>query len=165
MSNSQTFTFVSLPTNTTELQALPQAGLSTPFETAALTVLALIHYPKHRENALAMLSVLAGSRELSAYDKQFLADRFYGKDYVPRSYLAGTSPQNNYEPATPYQITITANAHSYEQANYAKLYLQSSGADSPRPVVLRLAKDGKWYLWEQMLLADIRKPAGDDLWA
>lgn len=107
MSNSQTFTFVSLPTNTTELQALPQAGLSTPFETAALTVLALVHYPKHRENALAMLGVLAGPRELSAYDKQFLADRFYGKDYVPRSYLVGTSPQNNYEPATPYQITIT----------------------------------------------------------
>lgn len=40
----------------------------------------------------------------------------------------------------------------------AKLYLTSAGADSPRAVELRLAKDGKWYLWEQYLLAGIREP-------
>jgi len=45
------------------------------------------------------------------------------------------------------------------------LYLQSGGADSPRGVQLRLAKDGKWYLWEQYLLADIRPPESTNPWA
>ena len=43
--------------------------------------------------------------------------------------------------------------------------LRSGSADSPRQVPLRLAKDGKWYLWEQYLLPDIRKPESENPWA
>ena len=39
------------------------------------------------------------------------------------------------------------------------------GADSPRPVKLRLAKDGRWYLWEQYLLTGIREPESSNPWA
>ena len=45
------------------------------------------------------------------------------------------------------------------------MFIQSGGADSPRYVQLRKAKDGKWYLWEQFLLADIRQPESADPWA
>lgn len=46
---------------------------------------------------------------------------------------------------------------------YAVLWIKSSGADHARQIKLR-QKDDKWYLWEQMLLADIRKPASVDTW-
>ena len=52
---NETFTFTSLPESLGELQALPEAALDTPFQTAALTVLALCAYaadrPGHAELA------------------------------------------------------------------------------------------------------------------
>lgn len=162
--NQQQFSFTQLPNTVYELQQLPEASLSTPFQTASLTVLALAYYPFNHDVSIQMLDFLKGYQPLTAYDKQFLADRFRDKDYVPRSYFQGANVQNNYQPATPLTITVMENPYSYEQAGYAKLFLQSSGADSPRPIVLRQAKDGKWYLWEQMLLADIRPPASQNPW-
>ena len=43
-SKKETFTFTSLPESLAEMQALPEAGLDSPFKTAALTVLALCAY-------------------------------------------------------------------------------------------------------------------------
>ena len=158
-------TFTALPASLGDFQALPQAQLSTPFDTAALTVLALCFYPQDAGLSLAMLDFLKGPQPLSAYDKQFIRDRFMGKDYVPRSYFEGAAPQNNYTPSEPYCIKASETPYSYQEQGYATLYLRSGGADSPRPVKLRLAKDGKWYLWEQHLLADIRQPESADPWA
>ncbi len=159
------FSFHQLPSSVSELGQLPEAAMSTPFETAALTVLALAHYPHDKDASLAMLDFLRGPRPLSGLDKQNLADRFRDKDYVPRSFFHGTSPDNNYQANAPYQLTVSENPYSYDEEGYAKLFLQSSGADSPRPIVLRKAKDGKWYLWEQLLLAGIRQPASSNPWA
>jgi len=157
--------FASLPADLDGFKALPQAALSTPFDTAALTVLALCYYPKNRDMALAMLDYLRGPRPLSPYDKQFIRDRFMDSDYVPRSYFLGATPQNDYEPSAPYTLRVSETPYSYEEENYAKLYLQSGGADSPRMVQLRKAKDGKWYLWEQFLLSGIRAPESTNPWA
>ena len=112
-----------------------------------------------------MLDFLRGPRPLSVMDKQFIADRFRDKDYVPRSYFVGATPQNNYLPSEPYSIVVSENPYSYQNEGYATLYVSSGGADSPRSVQLRLAKDGMWYLWEQYLLADIRKPESENPWA
>lgn len=43
-------------------------------------------------------------------------------------------------------------------------YIRSSGADSPRPIKLR-QKGNQWFLWEQYLMPDIRKPKSADPWA
>ncbi len=163
--DKQRFVFETLPTSVNELQQLPQSALDTPFCTAALTLLALMYYPLNKEISLQMLEFLKGSQPLTAYEKQFLADRFRDKDYVSRSYFVGASVQNDYQPTMPLTLVVMQTGHSYEQAGYAKLFLQSSGADTPRPIVLRQAKDGKWYLWEQMLLADIRPPSSQNPWA
>jgi len=157
--------FSKLPDSLDEFKALTQAQLVDPFDTAALTVLAMCFYPQNSELSLQMLGYLKGPQPLSAYDKQFIADRFRDKDYVPRSYFVGAVPQNDYTPAEPYTINISENPYSYQEQGYAKLFIQSGGADSPRPVQLRKAKDGKWYLWEQFLLADIRVPESSDPWA
>lgn len=45
----ETFTFSALPESLAEMQALPEAGLDSPFKTAALTVLALCAYAAARK--------------------------------------------------------------------------------------------------------------------
>ena len=139
--------------------------MDNPFSTAALSVLAFCFYPENKDLSLQMLDFLRGPRPLSVMDKQFIADRFRDKDYVPRSYFDGATPINNYLPSEPYTITVGESPYSYQNEGYATLYITSGGADSPRSVQLRLAKDGKWYLWEQYLLADIRKPEDQNPWA
>lgn len=161
-----TVTLQQLPVNLAQLQAMPEAALTQPEHTAALTVAALCMYPIDREAALEMLNYLQGPRGLTPYDKQFLADRFRDKDYVPRSYFAGATPQNNYEPSEPLTITVFENPYSRTQDGYLTLHIASGGADSPRQIKLRnKPSTGQWFLWEQFLLADIRQPANADPWA
>ena len=105
-------TFTSLPVTMEEFKASPLAALSRPEHTAALTVAALCLYPKDKDTALAMLDFLRGPRPLSVMEKQFINDRFMdGKDYIPRSYFTGASPDNDYTPAQPYTIRM-ADSHA-----------------------------------------------------
>jgi len=154
-----------IPQTLERFKALPQADMTTPFKTAALTVVALCLYPTDRQLCFDMMAYLKGPAGLSGIDKQFINDRFMDKDYIPRSYFEGATPDNNYTPAKPLKVTVSDNPYSYQNEGYATLYIQSGGADSPRQVQLRKAKDGKWYLWEQYLLSDIRKPESEDPWA
>ena len=163
---SYTVTLQQLPVNLAQLQAMPEASLQKPEHTAALTVAVLCVYPVNPAAALEMLNYLQGPRGVTPYDKQFLADRFRDKDYVPRSYFAGAAPQNNYEPSEPYTITVFENPYSRGQDGYLTLYIRSGGADSPRQIKLRnKPSTGQWFLWEQFLLADIRQPVSADPWA
>ena len=162
---TQRIVFNTLPDTFEEFVALPEAKMATPFDTAAMTVLAFCFYPENKELSLRMLDFLKGPQPLSPMDKQFIRDRFMDKDYVPRSYFDGATPDNNYLPAEPYTITVSSNPYSYQNEGYATLYIKSGGADSPRSVQLRKAKDGKWYMWEQFILADIRKPESINPWA
>ena len=163
--HTERIVFSALPDTLADFRALPEAQLSTPFDTAAMTVLALCFYPEDRELSLSMLEYLRGPRPMNQMEKQFIADRFRSKDYVPRSYFAGAVPDNDYLPSEPYTITVQENQYSYEEDGFAKLFIPSGGADSPRPIKLRKAKDGKWYLWEQYLLTDIRQPESSNPWA
>ncbi|MBQ4343471.1 MAG: hypothetical protein IJC38_06265 [Erysipelotrichaceae bacterium] len=161
----RTIVFEDMPSTLEEFKALEEARMSTPFDTAALTVCALSYYPINKQLSIEMLNFLRGPRPLSGMDLQFLADRFRNKDYVPRSYFLGATPDNDYEPNEPYSIEVEDNPYSYQNEGYATLYIHSGGADSPRQVQLRKAKDEKWYLWDQFLLADIRKPESENPWA
>ena len=163
-----TVTLTQLPTCLTQLQQMPESAMQQPEHTAALTVAVLCLYPINREAALEMLEFLHGPKGLSAYDRQFLQDRFRDKDYVPRSYLAGATPQNNYEPSEPYTVTVFENPYSRDQLadGYLTLHIRSGGADSPRQIKLRKKPStGQWFLWEQFLLSDIRPPVAADPWA
>lgn len=157
--------FSSLPSTFEEFASLPQAALSTPFDTAAMTVLAFCYYPQNKDLALQMVNYLRGPRPLSGGDISFIADRFRDSDYVPRSYFEGSTPANDYTPAEPYTIIVSENPYSYQNEGYATLYITSGGADSPRSVQMRKAKDGKWYLWEQFILVGIRQPESANPWA
>lgn len=73
---TETFTFSALPESLAEMQALPEASLTTPFQTAALTVLALCAYAADRNVGLEMLNWLRGPRPLNGQEISFLNDRF-----------------------------------------------------------------------------------------
>ena len=157
--------FSSLPSTFEEFASLPQAALSTPFDTAAMTVLAFCYYPQNKDLALQMVNFLRGPRPLGGGDISFIADRFRDSDYVPRSYFEGSTPANDYTPAEPYTIIVSESPYSYQNEGYATLYITSGGADAPRSVQMRKAKDGKWYLWEQFILVGIRQPESANPWA
>ena len=130
----------------------------------ALAVLALSIYPSDEDAALQMMDYLRGPRPMNGIDKQFIADRFRGKDYVPRSYFKGAVPDNDYAPSSPYTILISEG--TVIQEGMEKVFITSGGADSPRPVTLRKAKDSKWYLWEySSILLGIKAPESTNPWA
>ena len=121
-------------------------------------------YPENRDEALAMLDYLRGPRPLSIAEKQFIRDRFMDKDYVPRSYFKGATPDNDYTPDLPYELEVI-DQELPEEDGYETRYLRSGGADSPRPIKFRnKPSTGEWFLWEQLLLAGIREPASKDPW-
>ena len=162
----ETFTFASLPESLAEMQALPEASLDTPFKTAALTVCALCAYAADKNVGTEMLNWLRGPRPLNGQDISFLNDRFRGnRTYIPFSYFAGAKPENDYTPTEPFTITIESNHTTDAEQGYAKLFIPCGGADSPRPIKLRMKGDGKWLLWEQYLLTDVKQPKSSDPWA
>ncbi len=163
----ETFRFPTLPESLAEMQTLPEASLATPFQTAALTVLALCAYAADKNIGTEMLNWLRGPRPLNGQDISFLNDRFRdGKTYLPFTYFVGSTPDNNYSPTEPYTLIVESNHISDQEKGYKKLFIPCGGADDPRPVKLRQrGADGKWFLWEQYLLTGVRIPKAADPWA
>ncbi len=166
MNQTQTFTFQTLPTSVAELQAIPEYSMDSPFKTAALALLALMNYEKNPTVTEQMIDALRGPDPMTQYGKQFLRDRLRGKQYKVASFFAGATVENNYTPTTPYTISVSDNPYSYPEPNWATMHVKSSGADSPRPIKLRLKPStGQWFINDIQCLSDIRIPVASDPWA
>ena len=165
MTAKQTFVFSALPESLAQLQALPEAELKDPFQTAALTVCALCAYAADKTVGAEMLNWLRGPRPLSPFDISFLNDRFREGYHVIFSYFAGAVPGNDYTPTMPFTLTVEAGPYADANPGYKKLHIRSGGADNPREIILRQKGDGTWLLWDQFLLVSIRQPKSADPWA
>lgn len=164
--HSETFMFSELPATLSDLKALPESSLDSAFKTTALTILALCRYEQDQAAALEMLDFLKGPAEVTTYEKQFIGERLRGKEYKARSFLVGATPENSYQPTTPYTITVSENPYSFDEENWATLYVTSGGADDLRPIKLRKKPStGQWFLNDIQCLADIRVPTAEDPWA
>lgn len=164
--HTEVFTFGSLPTNVSELKSLPEASLDSPFKTTALTLAVLCNYEHNPEETIAMLNFLKGPGEVSGFEKQFIREHLGSEVYKARSYFEGATPENSYKPNEPFRITVIENPYSFDNENWATLYVKSGGADSPRPMKLRKKPStGQWFLVEIQCLADIRVPVEEDPWA
>ena len=163
---SETFSFSAIPMNLSELQALPEAKLDTPFKTAALTLLALCRYKESIDDALEILDFLKGPEQVSPYEKQFYKERLYEKEYIPFSYFNGATPANGYTPSEPMTIEVYENPYSFDNANWATLWVKSGGADNMRSIKFRQKPStGEWFLNDVQCLSEIRVPADKDPWA
>ena len=164
--HTEKFTFTALPANVEELKALPEAKLDTAFKTTALTILALSRYEADPEASIAMLSWLKGPEEFNGREQSFLKDRLTGKEYKVRSFFAGAAPENDYTPDKPYVISVIENPYSFDEENWATLYVASGGADNPRTIKLRKKPStGEWFLNDIQCLGDIKLPKSQDKWA
>jgi len=164
--HTEKFTFASLPANVDELKALPEARLDTAFKTTALVILALNRYEEDPDGTIAMLNFLRGPEEFNGKEQSFLKDRLAGKGYKVRSFFEGATPANNYAPTVPYTVAVSENPYSFDEENWATMYVTSSGADNPRPIKLRKKPStGQWFLNDIQCLSDIKLPASDDTWA
>jgi hypothetical protein len=158
--------FAKLPATAEEFTAMPEFNFSTPFQTAALFIVAICAFPSDPEACYNMIDALKGPQKMNQRERDFIRDRMRSKaDYIGKAYFAGATPQNNYTPALPYRVEVNETPHTYDAAGYATVYIKSAGADSPRPVTLR-QKGSEWYLWQhEGPLMDIRIPAALDPWA
>ena len=158
-----------LPESYEAFCALPQMQDRTnPENTCALFLAALHVLTKNKQEGYAAINELRGPRPLSRYEEQFLWDRVYDKLYLPLVYFDGAAPGNNYTPAQPYTVTLYDDPRPQDmQQGYMRFYLKTSGADSPRAVMLRSKPStGEWFLWEYpAVMMGVRIPVNEDPWA
>ena len=157
----KTFRFDKVPSGVNDIKVS-----TDPFETVAQVVAVLCNYKNDVASTIEMLKVLKGPAGVSEFEKQFLHDRLGGKEYKPYSFFDGATPENNYTPTMPLSITVTDNPYSYQEENYANLFVRSSGADSERSIKLRKKPStGEWFMIDNFILSDIRIPTEQDPWA
>ncbi|MEZ6187887.1 MAG: hypothetical protein R3F62_23120 [Planctomycetota bacterium] len=77
-------------------------------------------------------------------DLRDFAERIGGRPYLARSYVDGTTPEGQYAlPGPPYRIRVREQPHDV-QPERAKVFVWSSGADTPRPIILIKNNRGLW---------------------
>lgn len=164
--HTESFAFFALPESLEQLWAMPEATLDTAFKTTALAIAVLCNYEKNPDVCMQMLDYLKGPEEVSAYERGFIKERLNGKMYKVFSFFEGATPENGYKPNTPFTIKVSENPYSFDEENWATLYVTSGGADKPRPIKLRKKPStGQWFINDIQCLADIRVPVEEDPWA
>ena len=157
----------------TSLEEIKRIDRTNPYNVVALFVHTICNYnPKDSEEFYEMLQYLVGEYQpLSELMKQSIKDRMLQNDkygYIGKSYFIGATPENDYTPSVQYEIEVKENPYTDSEEGYKKLFLKSGGADSERPITLRLAKDGNYYIWSDSfmgLLSDIRPLESTNPWA
>ena len=163
---TESFSFSSLPTSVEELKSLPEASLDSAFKTTALCIAVLCNLEKDLAATWEMLEYLKGPESVNEREKAFIKERLLGKPYKALSFFEGATPNNGYTPTTPYTIFVSETQYSFDEENWATLYVKSAGADAKRPIKLRRKPStNQWFINEIQCLADIRIPTSQDEWA
>jgi len=173
--------FDQLPKSIDAFVTLRNQAAATPQGGAAMMVVALLVYAEDEELGQQCLTVAVDRErlfegpkgykgwQLSNRELQFLRRQLEGKAYLPRSYVAGTSPEGGYLLADPpYKIECTDNQYSGDSASGTyKVFVACSGAASPRPVTVKVNDKGIWKALEwSSLVVGVQPPAkrtSDDL--
>ncbi len=162
-----------LPSSVEEFVALRDELAQTPEGGAAMMVVALLAYAKEEDVGAQCLAATVdhkrlqeGSKgyrgwQLRLRDLQMIDLQVGGRSYMPRSYIQGAVPENSYMlPEPPYELRFVPSPHGGDRdADVFKVFIVSSGADSPRPVTLHRSRRGIWKAYEwSSLLSGMRAP-------
>jgi hypothetical protein len=142
---------------------------STPEQALRLWLLATVQYTSQdaaeRERGKQGLSYLTipfkdQPNWERAPSNRFFTDRLTSKPYIFYSYAKGTSPQNGYALNIASFEPNIARSQPDSHGRGHMLAVQSSGADSARPVYLKKSdQSGLWFVSEfNNLYVDIRPP-------
>jgi hypothetical protein len=173
MSERMSITIPSLPTSVDEFLDLRDRVATSAEGGAAMMVVALLAFAQEAELGNQCLACAVGSSRLvdgaEGYKGLQLTNaslarirtQVVGREHLPRSYVRGTEPESAYElDSPPYRIECLRNLHSGDPASgKCKVFVLSSGADSPRPVTVAVNKSGIWKAIEwSSLLVGVRPP-------
>ena len=165
-----TYTFNALPRNIEELKTLEvndREYFKSPHFVTALFICCLNRLPDNSTDTWEMINYLRTHTATVGEDNimkmfnddiqnivQHLLDpddNGFPSVNGLRSYFAGSSPDNQYTPTTPYQVTIVEKSDVYTTKDgnlYAKLYVESSGRDYlGEPLRLRKVEGHDWLVY------------------
>ncbi len=158
---------------TITLEELKKVDRTNPYKVVGALIQVLGDYnPKKNDSFYEKLQYLFGDfQPISEMMKQQIKDRMLQNDkysYIGKSYFIGSTPENDYNPPKPYKIEVKEGPYTDSEEGFKRLFVKSGGADHERPITLRLAKDGNFYLWSDSLiglLTDIRPKESTNIWA
>lgn len=170
-----------IPNDVEAFLALRNRLATTPEGGAAVFAVALVCLTRDEELGRAALTIAIDRSQLSEGAKgykgfqpsnmelQSFKERIAAKPYVALSYLAGTAPEAGYAlPVGPLTVKIRNQGLAHERSeDTAKLFVHSTGADSPRPLALVKNNRGLWKAkgWSSLTVG-VRPPVevvDDDL--
>lgn len=171
----------SLPSTIEEFVALRDQLATTFLGGTAVFVVALYTYSENLALGIPFLTVAIEREQLADGIKGYkgkeptrriqavLQQRIGRAPHIARSYFAGTSPENGYTlPAPPLRVLIREQARASDFGDgRAKVFVHSTGADTPRPIHLSQNNRGIWKAknWSSLEVG-VRKPSevvDDDL--
>ncbi|MCE9572390.1 MAG: hypothetical protein K8W52_04475 [Deltaproteobacteria bacterium] len=149
-----------LPASLDEFLALRERVGKDAIGGAALFALALVEYVAdpvaHEPFVTVMLTMdhlvddAAGYKGRRPHHTVLrnLRDRLVGKAHIARSYAQGTRFEDGYALPGAIGIKVRVQANSALAPDRAKVFVHSTGADSPRPVTLHRNDKGLWKVHE-----------------
>lgn len=173
---THTVTVSSMPADVAAFEQFRDATATTPEGGAVALLLALRLYQANPTTGIQALIMAVDSNHLVASTgphsykgftlaratKDLVDRQLAGTPYLLDSYLPGTSAATGYRATNPpFTFALTSNQFSGSpNSGQFKVFLPSSGADTPRPVTLKRNSKGIWKASEfSSLLVGIKKPA------
>ncbi len=150
----QTFDVSAIPATVEEFLTLRNELATSPQGGAVVYVVALVTYTRDPALGLQCLTIAMDASELQDGDvyknkspsRQRIRDlqsRVGKRPYVARSYIQGTSPENKYTLPGALQVNIRTQPID-EAPERMKVFVHSTGADSPRPIHMQVNNRGIW---------------------
>ncbi len=143
-----------LPTTLEDFITFRDRVATTPEGGAAVFTMALLIYTKDQELGEKALTIaldrscLAEGNVHKGYKPpnsiNYHLKNLQGKKYIARSYVLGTSPKKGYRLPKTLKYKVSQNPHSQQPNGDIKVFVHSTGADSPRPITMRKNNRGIW---------------------
>jgi hypothetical protein len=168
---SETVIIKSLPKTVEDFIALRDEISKTPEGGASIMIVALILY-SHDEKlgrqcltiAVAQERVIEGDVykgfKVNKSDMRLIENQIEKQKYLAKSYISGTDPDKDYEIADKdLKLEFSKNKYTGDIKNgFIKLFVKSSGADTARPITVKVNDGGIWKALEwSSLVVGIRK--------
>jgi len=157
-----TITIESIPENIDEFIELRSELAVTPEGGAAMFALAMLVLEQDSDFAMQCFTVMLANDGTMLKDdpggykgyspgnaSMYHIDRLIERPWVSRSYVFGTSPSDNYRLETlPYEFKFIRNKYSEIEPDLIKVFIDCSGAGTPRPVTMQENNRGIWKVKE-----------------
>jgi hypothetical protein len=155
-----------LPRSVEEFRASVAQQGKEPRQAARLFFDAVYVYLQDAALGGRLLAEIAADPNVDRPANRTFFERLKTMPHIFHSYARGTSPQNGYRIPDPsnYEIEITrVDNKPYTDRppdEYVKVFVKSTGADSPRPITFRRMPDGVYKAHEfSSIYLGVRPPA------